>query len=172
VTNSGNEPPFQPDPSEPEPHQPGEEPAQQPPVQQPPPGWGPPPPGPGQPPYGQPPQPGYGQPPYGQPTYGQPAYGQPQQGYGQQPGYPVDPMAPYGRDPMTGEPLSDKSKLVAGLLQLFIGGFGIGRFYLGHNGIAIAQLLTCGGCGVWALIDGILILIGHVRDAQGRPLRD
>jgi TM2 domain-containing membrane protein YozV len=81
-------------------------------------------------------------------------------------------MAPYGRDPMTGEPLSDKSKLVAGLLQLFIGSLGIGRFYLGHNGIAIAQLLTCGGCGIWSLIDGILILIGHVRDAQGRPLRD
>jgi len=72
---------------------------------------------------------------------------------------------------MTGEPLSDKSKLVAGLLQLFIP-LGIGRFYIGHNGIGIAQLLTCGGCGIWSLIDGILMLIGHVRDAQGRPLRD
>lgn len=157
MTNSGNEPPFgeQPDPAQPDPQQPGQ------------PGWGPPPP-----PYGQP-QPPYGQPGQpGQPAYGQPAYGQPQYGYGQQPGYPVDPAAPYGRDPMTGEPLSDKSKLVAGLLQLFIGTLGIGRFYLGHNGIAVAQLLTCGGCGIWALIDGILILIGHVRDAQGRPLRD
>jgi TM2 domain len=155
VTTSGNEPPFG---QEPDPQQPGQPPGQQPGQQQP-----------GQPPYG---QPGYGQPgqpPYGQPAYGQPAYGQPAYG---QPGYAVDPAAPYGRDPMTGEPLSDKSKLVAGLLQLFIGTLGIGRFYLGHNGIAIAQLLTCGGCGIWALIDGILILIGHVRDAQGRPLRD
>jgi len=151
VTTSGNEPPFgqEPDPQQPGPEQPGQQPGQ-PPY--------------GQPPYGQPGQPSYGQPAYGQPAYGQPAYGQP--------GYAVDPAAPYGRDPMTGEPLSDKSKLVAGLLQLFIGSLGIGRFYLGHNGIAIAQLLTCGGCGIWALIDGILILIGHVRDAQGRPLRD
>lgn len=127
-------------------------------------------PDPDQPAWGQPQQPG--QPPYGQPSYGQPPYGQ--QPYGQ-PGYGVpgvDPFAPYGRDPLTGEPYSDKSKLVAGLLQLFIGGLGIGRFYTGHTGIAIAQLLTCGGCGIWALIDGILMLTGHVRDAQGRPLRD
>jgi hypothetical protein len=162
VTNSGNEPPYGQEP-DPQPADPERLPPHGDPVA--PPGWGqqqpgqqPPPP---QPPYGQP-----GQPPYGQPAYGQPQYGQPQYGYA------VDPAAPYGRDPMTGEPLSDKSKLVAGLLQLFIGTLGIGRFYLGHNGIAIAQLLTCGGCGIWALIDGILILIGHVRDAQGRPLRD
>ena len=166
MTNSGNEPPFgeQPDPAE-------QDPERIPPHGDPlaPPGWGPP--QPGQQPYGQPGPPQYGQPQPGQPPYGQPAYGQPQYGYGQQPGYPVDPAAPYGREPMTGEPLSDKSKLVAGLLQLFIP-LGIGRFYIGHNGIGIAQLLTCGGCGIWSLIDGILILIGHVRDAQGRPLRD
>jgi hypothetical protein len=56
-----------------------------------------------------------------------------------------DPAAPYGRHPITGEPYSDKQKIVAGLLQLFAGGFGAGRFYLGHNGIGVAQLLTCGG---------------------------
>jgi TM2 domain-containing membrane protein YozV len=61
---------------------------------------------------------------------------------------------------------------VAGLLQIFVGVFGVGRFYLGYNGVAVAQLLTCGGLGVWALIDGILILTGKVRDPQGRPLRD
>ena len=69
-------------------------------------------------------------------------------------------------------PLSDKQKIVAGLLQLFIGSLGIGRFYLGYTGIGVAQLLTCGGLGIWALIDAILILIGKVPDAQGRPLRD
>jgi TM2 domain-containing membrane protein YozV len=61
---------------------------------------------------------------------------------------------------------------VAGLLQIFLGVFGVGRFYLGYNGVAVAQLLTCGGLGVWALIDGILILTDKVRDPQGRPLRD
>ena len=157
MSTSGNEPPSgqQPDPDQP--------------------AWGQPP-AQGQPPYGQQPygqpQPPYGQPPYGQQPYGQPAYGQPAYG---QPAYGapgVDPSAPYGRDPVTGEPFSDKSKLVAGLLQLFIGSLGIGRFYTGHTGIAIAQLLTCGGCGIWSLIDGIMMLMGNVRDAQGRPLRD
>ncbi len=44
-----------------------------------------------------------------------------------------DPAAPFGRQPMTGEPYSDKSKIVAGLLQLLglFGIVGIGRMYLG-----------------------------------------
>ncbi|WP_354640758.1 TM2 domain-containing protein [Kitasatospora camelliae] len=68
--------------------------------------------------------------------------------------------------------LSDKSKVVAGLLQIFLGGFGIGRFYTGHVGMGVAQLLTCGGLGFWALIDGIIFLVSDTRtDAQGRKLR-
>ncbi|GAA2798967.1 TM2 domain-containing protein [Kitasatospora sp. CM 4170] len=68
--------------------------------------------------------------------------------------------------------LSDKSKIVAGILQLFLGGFGVGRFYTGHVGMGIAQLLTCGGLGFWALIDGIMFLVSNDRtDAQGRLLR-
>ncbi len=86
-------------------------------------------------------------------------------------GYGYDPSAPYGRAP-NGEPYSEKQKLVAGLLQLFLGGVGAGRWYLGDTGIAVAQLLTCGGLGIWALIDAIMILTGNVRDKYGRPLRD
>jgi hypothetical protein len=147
VTTSGNEPPSG---QQPDPDQPA---------------WGQPP---ADSPYGQPPaQPPYGQPPYGQQPYGQPVYGAPG----------VDPAAPYGRSPLTGEPFSDKSKLVAGLLQIFIGGFGIGRFYTGYTGIAIAQiivtLITCGLGAIWGLIDGIIILTSKdFRDAQGRLLRD
>lgn len=67
---------------------------------------------------------------------------------------------------------SDKSKVVAGVLQIFLGGFGAYCWYTGHTGIAIAQLLTCGGLGVWALIDGILFLTSNDRtDAQGRLLK-
>lgn len=130
-------------------------------------------------PYGQPAPDGYGypqQPPAGPGGYGQqPGYGYPQQGYPQQ-GYPQgaytgDPNAPYGYD-MYGRPLSDKSKVVAGVLQLLVGGLGIGRFYVGDIGIGIAQLLTCGGFGIWALIDGILFLTSNDRtDSQGRILR-
>ena len=81
-----------------------------------------------------------------------------------------DPEAPYGRDPF-GRPYSDKSKVVAGLLQLFLGTFGIGRFYLGDTGLALGQLFTCGGLGIWALIDGIVLLAGSPVDRYGRPLQ-
>jgi TM2 domain-containing membrane protein YozV len=81
------------------------------------------------------------------------------------------PQAPYGFDPQ-GRPYSYKSKITAGLLQIFLGGLGIGRFYVGSVGVGIAQLLTCGGLGFWSLIDGILFLTSNDRtDAQGRVLR-
>ncbi|MEU2282230.1 TM2 domain-containing protein [Streptomyces sp. NPDC013178] len=81
------------------------------------------------------------------------------------------PEAPYGVDPL-GRPYSDKSKIVAGILQLFLGTLGIGRFYVGSVGVGVAQLLTCGGLGFWALIDGILFLTSNDRtDKQGRILR-
>lgn len=95
------------------------------------------------------------------------------------PGGYVDPAAPFGRHPITGEPLSDKSKVIAGLLQLLglFGLVGIGRIYLGDTKLGIIQLvvglLTCGiGAVVWGIIDAIMILTDKVRDPQGRPLRD
>ncbi len=70
---------------------------------------------------------------------------------------------------------TQKSKLAAGLLQIFLGCFGVGRFYLGYTGIGVAQLLvslfTCGIGAIWPFIDGILILTGSVAtDAEGNPL--
>lgn len=122
------------------------------------------------PPPGFPPQPT--QPYYPPPTGPQPQYAPPPPGMAPPGmGYP-NPAAPYGYDPISGIPLSDKSKVAAGVLQLFLGNFGIGRFYMGDTGIAVAQLLTCGGCGIWSLIDGIMILINGGTDAQGRKLRD
>jgi hypothetical protein len=68
--------------------------------------------------------------------------------------------------------LSDKSKMVAGLLCLFLGAYGVGRFYLGYTGLGVAQLCTCGGCGIWSIIDAITCFTGKMTDAKGRPLRD
>ncbi|WP_329122209.1 TM2 domain-containing protein [Streptomyces sp. NBC_01465] len=115
-------------------------------------------------PYGQQ-QPPQGANPYGQ----QPPYGYP---YPPPPGtYTGDPAAPYGYD-RYGRPYSDKSKIVAGLLQFFLGCFGAGRFYTGHTGIAIAQLCTCGGLGIWALVDAIIMLASdNATDSDGRVLR-
>lgn len=76
---------------------------------------------------------------------------------------------------------AQKSKLVAGLLGIFLGSLGIHNFYLGFKGKALAQLLisllTCGMgtavTSIWGLIEGILILAGNIdKDADGFPLKD
>lgn len=94
---------------------------------------------------------------------------------------------PFGQDPRTGLPYSNKSRVGAGLLQLFLGHLGVGRFYIGSSGVGLAQLLMflvglatiwigigivlVGGVALWALIDAIMILTGSVRDGRGLPLR-
>ena len=67
--------------------------------------------------------------------------------------------------------MSDKEWLPTVLLCWFLGFLGVHRFYTGHTGIGVAQLLTVGGCGIWVVIDFIMILVGSFKDAQGRPLR-
>ncbi|MBP9738781.1 TM2 domain-containing protein [Candidatus Saccharibacteria bacterium] len=83
---------------------------------------------------------------------------------------PVNTGAPQTTTPTTGE--SDKSYLVAWLLSYFLGFLGVDRFYLGYTGLGVAKLLTLGGCGIWALVDWILIFAGVTKDKQGRPLAD
>ncbi len=61
----------------------------------------------------------------------------------------------------------DKSQLIALILVLFVGGIGIHRFYLGYTWQGIVQLLTLGGCGVWALIDLIRIITGDLGPKDG-----
>ncbi len=65
---------------------------------------------------------------------------------------------------------SDKDYLTALLLSIFLGGLGIDRFYLGYTGLGIAKLLTLGGCGIWQLIDLILIAMRNIPDSNNRPL--
>lgn len=49
------------------------------------------------------------------------------------------------------------------LLSLFLGGWGIDRFYIGDTGIGVGKLLTCGGLGIWALID-LFLIMGATRE--------
>ena len=60
-----------------------------------------------------------------------------------------------------------KSQVTALILVAFIGGLGIHRFYLGYTWQGIVQLLTLGGCGVWALIDLIRIITGDLQPKDG-----
>ncbi len=69
-----------------------------------------------------------------------------------------------GKFPDQGE---GKSQLIALVLLLFLGGFAAHRFYLGYIGIAIAQILTLGGCGIWLIIDLVRIITGDLQPKDG-----
>ena len=75
------------------------------------------------------------------------------------------------------ETVGNKSKLVAGLLGLFLGTWGIHNFYLGFVKKAVLQIVvsvvTCGVGSLWGFIEGIMILCDKINvDAQGNKLKD
>jgi hypothetical protein len=86
----------------------------------------------------------------------------------QQPGMGGMPGAMGAMVPGAGGP--PKQFMITLLLALFAGGFGAHRFYTGHILFGVIQLFTVGGCGIWTLIDIIMIVTGKYTDSQGRPL--
>jgi len=107
-----------------------------------------------------------------------------QAGYAQ-PGYDAGAYAAPGYPAGAGAYVADqKSKVAAGLLGIFLGGFGAHNFYLGNTGKAVAQLLITllslfllsWISAIWGLIEGILILSAQPGaqpwgvDARGVPL--
>ena len=72
---------------------------------------------------------------------------------------------------------SSRSKLVAGLLGIFLGGYGVHNFYLGFTKTAVIQIIvtvvTCGAGSLWGLIEGIMILCDKItKDADGKTLQN
>ena len=63
-----------------------------------------------------------------------------------------------------------KSKSTALVISIFLGEFGIDRFYLGYTGLGILKLVTVGGFGIWWIIDIIKIATGKMVDAKGNAL--
>lgn len=129
-------------------------------------------PNPQKPPYAQGQQPG-------SPTIHQPY--QPGAGGAGQPGS----HSPYSKSPNPINVLygaKGRTKLAAALLAFLVGALGIHRFYLGYTKIGIAMLaitilghfILCGYgwviSGVWAVVDGIMILTDNLKDADGQPL--
>jgi TM2 domain-containing membrane protein YozV len=137
----------------------------------------------------QPPQ-QFGQPPEGQPQWQPSQYGQPQWGqqpppqsaqqpegqpqWGQQPPYYVPPQQ-FPQQPQWAmqQPYQmgmQKDWLTTLLLCIFLGFLGVHRFYTGHIVVGLIQLFTFGGCGIWWLIDLIMIATGSFTDSNGLPL--
>lgn len=61
-----------------------------------------------------------------------------------------------------------KTKVVAGILALLLGGFGVHHFYLGSVVSGIITICTCGLCGVLPLIEGIMLLVMSDQDFDAK----
>ena len=68
------------------------------------------------------------------------------------------------------EQTSDKDWTTLLILSVLLGGLGVDRFYAGHIGLGVLKLFTIGGCGIWALIDIIMVATGKFTDADGLPI--
>ena len=70
--------------------------------------------------------------------------------------------------PAQGMPMaSDKDWVTTLLLAFLLGTFGVDHFYTGKTVTGILKLITLGGCGIWALIDIIMIATGSYKDGNG-----
>lgn len=61
--------------------------------------------------------------------------------------------------------------LVTLLLSILVGSLGVHRFYTGNVVTGVLMLLTCGGCGVWTIIDIVMIAGNTYRDGDGNTLK-
>lgn len=53
------------------------------------------------------------------------------------------------------------------VFTFLLGGLGVDRFVRGQIGLGILKLITCGGCGIWGIIDFVIALIKAYGDAYG-----
>jgi len=64
-----------------------------------------------------------------------------------------------------------KTKTTTLIISILLGELGIDRFYLGYTGLGILKLITAGGCGVWWIIDIVLIATGRMKTKDGQELQ-
>ena len=66
---------------------------------------------------------------------------------------------------------SNHSKMTLAIICFFLGVIGIHRFMVGKIGTGVLMIITVGGCGIWALIDFIVILTGGFTDSDGNKIK-
>jgi len=66
--------------------------------------------------------------------------------------------------------LQFKDPTISLIVSLLGGQLGIDRFLIGDTGLGIGKLLTCGGLGIWAIVDWFLIM-GATREKNVDKLR-
>jgi len=62
-----------------------------------------------------------------------------------------------------------KNPMTSFWLNFFLGGLGAEYFYLGKTGLGIVKLITCGGAGIWSLIN-LFTIIGTTKKANYQKL--
>ena len=66
--------------------------------------------------------------------------------------------------------LQFKDPMLLLIVSILVGHFGIDRFMVGDTGLGLLKLLTCGGLGIWTLVDWFLIM-GVTKDKNMDKLR-
>ncbi len=66
--------------------------------------------------------------------------------------------------------MSEKKILPTFLLCLFLGLFGVHRFYVGKIWTGVIMFLTVGGFFIWWIIDLIVIVVGAFTDDEGNKI--
>lgn len=56
------------------------------------------------------------------------------------------------------------------IVSILAGSLGIDRFMLGDTGMGVGKLLTCGGFGIWALVD-LFLIMGATREKNMETLQ-